>query len=141
MKRVPQRNEQCAHLQRLRAAYEAAGNPGISMDTKKKERLGNCSREGHLYTLEALKTSDHDFGSCAEGVIIPHRLDDIRRNVGSIQLGTSHDTSAFACESFRHWWDHSGRLHSPEATSILVLGDGGGSNGSRHHIFTQDLQA
>jgi Rhodopirellula transposase DDE domain len=64
-----------------------------------------------LYTLEELTTYDHDFGSFAEGVIIPHSFYDIRLNVGYIQLGTSHDTSEFACDSFRHWWYHYGRLH------------------------------
>jgi hypothetical protein len=140
MKRVPKRNEQFENIQRLKAEYEAAGNPIVSMDTKKKEQLGNFYRDGHLYTLEALTTYDHDFGSFAEGVIIPHSFYDIRLNVGYIQLGTSHDTSEFACDSFRHWWYHYGRLHYPEATSILVLCDGGGSNSSRHHIFKHDLQ-
>ena len=140
MKRVANRNEQFETLQRLKAKYEAAGNPIVSMDTKKKEQLGNFYRDGHLYTLEELTTYDHDFGSFAEGVIIPHSFYDIRLNVGYIQLGTSHDTSEFACDSFRHWWYHYGRLHYPAATSILVLCDGGGSNSSRHHIFKYDLQ-
>jgi hypothetical protein len=140
MKRVPKRNEQFENIQRLKAEYEAAGNPIVSMDTKKKEQLGNFYRDGHLYTLEALTTYDHDFGSFAEGVIIPHSFYDMRLNVGYIQLGTSHDTSEFACDSFRHWWYHYGRLHYPHATSILVLCDGGGSNSSRHYIFKHDLQ-
>jgi Rhodopirellula transposase DDE domain len=141
MKAVPHRNEQFENIQRLKAEYEAAGNPIVSMDTKKKEYVGNFYREGHLYTLEALRTYDHDFNSFAEGVIIPHSLYDIRRNIGYIQLGTSHDTSAFACDSFRRWWYPYGRFHYPHATSILVLCDGGGSNSSRHYIFKQDLQA
>jgi Rhodopirellula transposase DDE domain len=141
MKRVPQRNEQCATLQRLKAEYEAAGKPIVSMDTKKKEPLGNFYRDGHLYTLEALKTYDPELGSCAAGVIIPHSFYDMRLNVGYLQLGTSHDPSAFACDSFRHGWYHYGRLHYPEATASLVLCDGGGSNSSRHHIFKHDLQS
>ena len=141
MKRVPKRDEQFKTIQRLKAEYEAAGNPIVSMDTKKKEQLGNFYRDGHLYTLEELKTYDHDFSSFSEGVIIPHSFYDIRLNIGYIQLGTSHDTSEFACDSFRHWWYHYGRFHYPDATSILVLCDGGGSNSSRHHIFKQDLQA
>lgn len=141
MKRVPKRNEQFENILRLKAEYKAAGNPIVSMDTKKKEQLGNFYRDGHLYTLEELKTYDHDFASFSEGVIIPHSLYDTRLNVGYIQLGTSHDTSEFACDSFRHWWYHYGRLHYPNATSILVLCDGGGSNSSHHYIFKQDLQA
>ena len=88
-----------------------------------------------------LCTYDHDFNSFAEGVIIPHSLYDIQRNVGYIQLGTSHDTSEFACDSFRRWWYSYGCFHYPNATSILVLCDGGGSNNSRHYFFKQDLQA
>ena len=141
MKQVPNRNEQFENILRLKAAYAAAGNPIVSMDTKKKEYLGNFYREGHLYTLEALRTYDHDFNSFAEGVIIPHSFYDLRLNVGYIHLGTSHDTSEFACDSFRHWWYTYGRFHYPDATSILVLCDGGGSNSSRHYIFKKDLQA
>ncbi|MBC8448593.1 MAG: ISAzo13 family transposase [Chloroflexi bacterium] len=141
MKQVPHRNEQFETIARLIAAYEAAGNPIVSLDAKKKEHLGNFYRAGHLYTLEELQTYDHDFTSQAEGVIIPHGLYDLRLNIGYIQLGTSHDTSEFACDSFRYWWYTYGRYHYPQATSILVLCDGGGSNSSRHYIFKADLQA
>jgi hypothetical protein len=141
MKAVKHRNEQFETIQRLKDEYEAAGNPIVSMDTKKKEYLGNFYRNGHLYTLEELRAYDHDFPSFAQGIIIPHSLYDVRLNVGYIQLGTSHDTSEFACDSFRKWWSTYGRVHYPDATSILVLCDGGGSNSSRHHIFKQDLQS
>ena len=123
------------------ANYRAAGNPIVSMDTKKKEHLGNFYRAGHLYTREELQTYDHDFTSFAAGVIIPHSLYDLDLNIGYIQLGTSHDTSEFACDSFRHWWYTYGQQNYPHATSILVLCDGGGSNSSRHYIFKADLQA
>jgi len=141
MKQVPNRNAQFENIQRLKAEYEAAGNPIVSMDTKKKEYVGNFYRDGHVYTLEELRTYDHDFNSFAEGVIIPHSLYDMHLNVGYLQLGVSHDTSEFACDSFRHWWYGYGRFHYPDATSILVLCDGGGSNSSRHYLFKQDLQA
>jgi hypothetical protein len=110
------------------------------MDTKKKEMLGNFYRGGKLYTLEELRAYDHDFKSFSEGDIIPHCFYDVRLNVGYIQLGTSHDTGEFACDSFRHWWYNHGRLNYPDATSILVLCDGGGSNSSRQYLFKQDLQ-
>ena len=139
-KDIPHRNEQFEYIARLKAKYEAAGNPVISLDTKKKERLGNLYRDGHLYTLEELRTYDHDFVSLAEGVIIPHSLYDYCLNIGYIQIGTSHDTSEFACDSFRHWWYTYGQKLYPNATSILVLCDGGGSNSSRYYIFKQDLQ-
>jgi transposase len=141
MKQVANRNAQFENIARLIAEYQAAGNPVISMDTKKKEYLGNFYRDGHLYTLEELQTYDHDFTSFATGIIIPHSLYDIGLNVGYIQLGTSHDTSEFACDSFRHWWYSYGRHQYPKATSILVPCDGGGSNSSRHYIFEQDIQA
>jgi hypothetical protein len=140
MKAVEHRNEQFENIQRLKDEYEAAGNPIVSMDTKKKEYLGNFYRDGHLYTLEEIRAYDHDFTSFADGIIIPHSLYDVRLNVGYIQLGTSHETSEFACDSFRQWWYTYGCGHYPQATSILVLCDGGGSNSSRHHIFKQDLQ-
>lgn len=141
MKQVANRNAQFENIARLIAEYQAAGNPVVSMDTKKKEYLGNFYRDGHLFTLEELQTYDHDFTSFAEGILIPHSLYDVTLNIGYIQLGTSHDTSEFACDSFRHWWYTYGKLQYPNATSILVPCDGGGSNSSRHFIFKQDLQA
>lgn len=140
MKAVKHRNAQFENMQRLKDAYAATGNPIVSMDTKKKALRGNFYRAGHLYTLEELRAYDHDCKSFAQGVIIPHSLYDVRLNVGYIQLGTSHDTSAFACDSFRTGWWTYGCVHYPHATAILVLCDGGGSNSSRHHIFKQDLQ-
>lgn len=138
---IKHRDEQFKNIARLKAEFKAAGNPIVSMDTKKKEYLGNFYREGHLYTLSELHTYDHDFHSYAEGVIIPHSLYDLQFNVGYIQLGTSHDTSEFAADSFRLWWTTYGRHLYPKATAILVLCDGGGSNSTRQHLFKQDLQA
>lgn len=138
---IKHRDEQFKNIARLQAEFRAAGNPIVSMDTKKKEYLGNFYREGHLYTLNERHTYDHDFHSYAEGVIIPHSLYDLPLNVGYIQLGTSHDTGEFACDSFRWWWTTYGRQRYPKATAILVLCDGGGSNSTRQHLFKQDLQA
>ena len=140
MRAVPLRNEQFENILRLRNEFEAAGNPVLSMDTKKKEHLGNFYRKGHLYTLEELQTYDHDFTSFADGVIIPHSLYDLRHNIGYIQLGTSHDTSEFAADSLRLWWYTYGRILYPNATAILILCDGGGSNDARHFLFKEDLQ-
>jgi len=138
---IPHRNAQFENIARLTAAYKAAGNPVLSMDTKKKEALGNFYRDGHLYTLEPVLTNDHDFTSSATGRIIPHSLYDEELNIGYIQIGTSHDTSEFVCDSLRHWWYTYGQHHSPPATSILLKCDGGGSNDARHYVFKQDLQA
>lgn len=140
MQEVPNRNEQFENIARLIAEYKASGNPMVSMDVKKKEYLGNFYRDGQLYTLTALQTYDHDFANFAQGVLIPHAIYDLIRNTGYINLGTSKDTTEFACDCFRNWWYNEGRFQYPNATSILVLCDGGGSNSSRYYIFKEDLQ-
>ena len=119
--------------------YKELGNPVISMDTK-KELIGSLYRAGRLYTQEEVKVYDHDWPSLAEGVVIPHGLYDLARNEGYIQIGTSHDTGEFACDSLQYLWQHHGVIHYPDAVSILLLCDGGGSNSSRHYLFKQDLQ-
>ena len=139
MQQVENRDEQFQNIARLRQEYEQAGNPVMSMDTKKKEYLGNFYRDGHLYTRDTILTNDHDFISFADGVVIPHALYDLRHNHGYIHLGTSKDTSQFACEHIRTWWQQYGLILYPHATSILILCDGGGSNSSRYFIFKQDL--
>jgi hypothetical protein len=141
MKQVPDRNEQFENIAALVAEFEASPNPVVSMDTKKKEYLGNFYRAGQLYTRSELQTWDHDFLSFAEGVIIPHGIYDLKRNQAYLNLGTSKDTSEFACDSLRQWWLAQGQFDYPQATSILILCDGGGSNSSRHYIFKQDLLA
>jgi len=103
--------------------------------------IGNLYREGRLYTQETIEVFDHDWTSLAEGVIIPHGLYDVTLNVGYVQIGTSHDTGEFACDSLRHWWWQYGQAHYRLAGSILLLCDGGGSNSSRQYLFKQDLQA
>jgi hypothetical protein len=140
MKQVPDRNEQFENIIKLTAEYNAAGNPVISVDTKKKENIGNFYRDGHLYTQQEVHTYDHDFSSFAKGVIIPHSIYDQKHNTGYINLGTSKDTGQFACDSLRIWWYNHGRYNYPQATSILILCDGGGSNSSRHYLFKEDLQ-
>lgn len=141
MGEVPHRDEQFEKIAWLKQRYQASSrNPIISMDTKKKEFLGELFREGRVYANGPNVVFDHDFPSFALGKIIPHGLYDVKRNVGHITLGTSHDTSEFACDSFRRWWQRHGRYAWPLADSILLLCDGGGSNNCRHHLFKQDLQ-
>jgi hypothetical protein len=140
VKTVPHRDEQFRNIERLIAEFRAKGDPIISFDSKKKEYLGNFYRAGHLYTREELHAYDHDFNAYAEGVVIPHGIYDLLHNIGYIHIGTSKDTSQFACDCFRSWWLQYGRSLYPNATSILALCDGGGSNGSRHYIFKEDLQ-
>jgi hypothetical protein len=103
--------------------------------------IGNLSRNGKIYTTETIEVFDHDFPSLAEGVAVPHSIYDLAQNKAYVTIGTSRDTSEFACDSIRLWWNNHGRLLYPDATSILMLMDGGGSNSSRHYIFKQDLQA
>jgi len=135
------RNSQFERIAELRKSYEGSGNPVISVDTKKKELIGNLSRGGKIYTTETIEVFDHDFTSLAEGVAIPHTIYDTVLNKAYVTIGTSRDTSEFACDSIRQWWNFCGRLLYLNATSILMLMDGGGSNSSRHYIFKQDLQA
>ncbi|MEG4029952.1 MULTISPECIES: ISAzo13 family transposase [unclassified Microcoleus] len=110
------------------------------MDTKKNEFIGNLYRAGSLYTTEAITTFDHDFWSLAEGKVVPHGIYDLQHNRGYLNLGISKDTSEFACESIKLWWVNYGTLIYPQADSILINCDGGGSNNSNHHIFKSDLQ-
>lgn len=140
IKTVPNRDAQFVKIEALVAKYMASDNPIISLDTKKKEYLGNFYRAGHLYTREELHAFDHDFSSLAEGIIIPHGIYDRKKNIGYIHLGTSKDTSQFACDCIRSWWLLHGLALYQKATSILVQCDGGGSNGSRNYIFKEDLQ-
>ena len=86
-----------------------------------------------------MTTFDHDWPSLATGVAIPHGLYDLKRNHGFVTLGTSHDTSEFACDSLRWWWQTYGRHAYPAATSLLLLCDGGGSNRSNTYLFKLDL--
>ena len=140
MKEVPYRNEQFENIARFRAEYEAKGWPIISMDTKKKEDLGNFYRDGRLYTIDAVKTWDHDFKSFATGVAIPHGIYDPAKNWAYINVGKSKDTTEFACDCLRNWWYNAGQYDYPHTPSILLQCDGGGSNMSSSYLFKEDLQ-
>jgi hypothetical protein len=134
------RNEQFENIDSIRSLYLQNGNPIISMDSKKKELLGNLYREGHCYSTGIIEVYDHDFPYLADGAVIPHTLYDIKNNSALVNIGTSKDTSEFACDSIKLWWTSMGNKLYPNATSILILADGGGSNSSRHYIFKEDLQ-
>lgn len=136
----PDRNAQFLRIAEFKKEYFASLNPLMSIDTKKKELLGNYYRDGKLYTKEMLGTFDHDFPSFADGVVIPHGLYDLKLNRGYLHLGTSHDTSEFACDAVEDWWWRFGRELYPQATSLLLLCDGGGSNSSRTYLFKAALQ-
>ena len=112
----------------------------LSVGTLKKEFIGNFYRDGKLYTQETVLTFDHDFPSLADGVVIPYGLYDLKHNYGYVALGTSHDTSEFACDCLRQWWWTYGQHPYPNATSLLLLCDGGGSNSSRTYLFKAELE-
>jgi len=137
----PDRDAQFERIGELKEQYLAAGNPVFSVDTKAKEPLGQLFRQGRVWTQKAFQAFDHDFPSWATGVIIPHGIFDLARNCGHLNLGLSHDTSQFACDSFRWYWNRIGQRCYPQAPSILWLCDGGGSNSASQYLFKQDLQA
>lgn len=139
-KQHPDRNPQFENIARLKAEYLAKGQPVISMDTKKKEMIGNFYRKGTLYTREPIQTLDHDFPSYSEGKIVPHGLYDSALNKAHMNLGTSCDTTEFACDSVEHWWKNYGKQDYPHATQLLLQCDGGGSNPSNSNLFKQELQ-
>ena len=138
--RHPDRNAQFENIARLKQEYLETGQPVVSMDTKKKELLGNFYRDGKLYTQETIEVFDHDFPSAASGAVFPHGLYDMDLNRGHINLGTSHETSEFACDSIERWWLQFGRNQYPQATRLLLLCDGGGSNSSSRYVFKEELQ-
>jgi hypothetical protein len=138
--RNPNRNAQFENIARLKKEYLDAGLPVISMDTKKKELLGDFFRDGKIDTRETIETNDHDFVSMGAGTVIPHGLYDVGKNKGFIHLNTSHDTSELACDSLAAWWDQQGRDDYPRAEKLLLLCDGGGSNSATMYLFKEDLQ-
>jgi len=136
----PHRDAPLRHLAPLIQALLAAGNPVLRIDTTKKAYLGTLYRDGKVSCQPALKAFDHDVPSLAHGVIMPHGLDDLARHQGWMHLGLSRDTTAFACESVRLLWHRDGRRLSPNASAILLLCDGGGSNSGHKHLCKEDLQ-
>lgn len=115
------------------------------MDLKSRERLGDFFRSGTLWTRQTIRVFDHDFAEFAQGAVLPHGLYDLKLNRGYIHLGTSHDTSEFACDCLKDWWERFGRAAYPEARSIVLLCDGSGSNpadndNGQAHLFQADVQ-
>jgi Rhodopirellula transposase DDE domain len=135
-----QRDAQFEYIARLKREYLAAGWPVLSLDTKKRELIGPFYRYGWLYSQVRQRVYDHDFPRFADGVVIPHGIFDLRYNRGYVHLGTSHDTSAFACDCLGRWWEGHGQLLYPRTEEILLLCDGGGSNSARTYLFKADLQ-
>ena len=137
----PDRDAQFQNIAKIKAGYLAAGDPVISIDTKKKELIGNFARDGHTHTQAPVDVLDHDFPSAGTGKLIPHGIYDLARHEGYIHLNTSHDTSEFCGDSIARWWERHGHQHYPDARRRLLLGDGGGSHAANHPRFKEDLPA
>jgi hypothetical protein len=143
--RHPDRNAQFETIARIKAEYLASADPILSIDLKARELLGNFFRTGTLWTRATIRVFDHDFAEFAQGVVLPHGIYDLKQNRGYIHLGTSHDTSEFSCDCLKDWWERFGRLAYPNARSLLLLCDGGGSNpadndNGQAHLFRTDVQ-
>jgi Rhodopirellula transposase DDE domain len=134
------RDAQFENIARIKQDYLGSPDPILSIDTKKRELLGTFYRDGRVYTRQGPLAFDHDFPSYADGVVIPYGLYDLKRNFGYLSVGTSHDTTEFACDSIGWWWENYGRSLYPEARSVCLLCDGGGSNSADKYLFKEDLQ-
>jgi hypothetical protein len=138
----PDRNAQFAHINAQINAFQAAGQPTISVDTKKKELVGDFKNGGR----ELRPKGDpepvrvHDFMLPELGKVAPYRVYDIAANAGWINLGITSDTAAFAVESIRRWWQALGQSRYPSANRILITADCGGSNGARVRLWKTELQ-
>jgi hypothetical protein len=116
-------------------------SPVISIDCKKKERLGNLYREGKCYCTKAIKVYDHDYEHLCQGKVIPHGIYDLQTNTGYISIGSSSETAGFVIDNLLWWWEEHGIHHYPDAKNILLLCDAGGANSYRHFIFKYKLMA
>lgn len=139
-KEVHGRDQQFQTIAGLKEDYQARGLPILSVDTKKKEFIGQFYRDGKSYCEESVKVCDHDFPSLAEGRVVPHGIYDVTFNKGYLSIGNSKDTSEFLCDNLRYYWEHQIRQDYPQAKEILLLMDGGGSNSCLHYIVKEDLQ-
>lgn len=134
----PQRDEQFEHISELRRWYERRHWPVISVDTKKKELLGEFFRPGRAYTNGLLHVQDHDFVN-SQHRLVPYGVFDTASNEALMYLALGSDTSELACDAIWRWWQRLGRRRYWHASGLLLLCDCGGSNGNRHHRFKEDL--
>ncbi len=138
----PDRNAQFEHINESVRRQIEDGNPSISVDTKKKEKIGDFKNNGQelrpKYDPEEVRS--HDFIDKVLGKVSPYGVYDIEKNKGWVSVGISHDTGAFAVNTIRTWWNEMGQPLYPNATSILITADGGGSNGYRLRLWKVELQ-
>ena len=138
------RDAQFLHINKQCDLFEKNKNPIISIDCKKKEKLGNFKNNGKEWTgkgkIDETQVNAYDFTSLAKGTVAPYGIYDVLKKKGFINVGIDHDTAAFAVESIRRWWKAYGKNLYPVATGILITADGGGSNGVRNKLFKRELQ-
>jgi hypothetical protein len=137
----PERDEQFRYIASQRETFSAAGLPIISVDTKHKELIGNFRSNGKAWCKKAEQVDEHDFPSAAECRAVPFGIYELIRNKGHVYVGVSNDTPEFAVVSIAKWWEQEGRVAYPKADQLLILADGGGSNGCRARAWKCNLQA
>jgi len=138
----PDRDAQFQFIAARAKAFQEQGQPVISVDTKKKELVGPYKNEGRAYRPEGdpVKVKTHDFMDKELGKVAPYGVYDLQNNEAWVNIGTDHDTAAFAVESIRHWWLMMGKARYQNATRLMINADGGGSNGSRVRLWKVELQ-
>ena len=138
----PDRDAQFRHINRQVKLALAQGHPVISVDTKKKELVGNYENKGRQWrkTGAAKRVQGHDFPQPAVPRAYPYGIYDLGRNTGFVNVGTDHDTATFAVASIRGWWRHEGRRLYATSAQLLITADGGGSNGYRLRLWKWELQ-
>jgi transposase len=138
------RDQQFHYINRKAQRYLKQGEPVISVDTKKKELVGDFKNGGREWQLkgqpEAVRVHDFQIREPGKGKVSPYGVYDLGRNVGWVSVGVDHDTAAFAVESIRRWWRWMGSSSYPEARRLLITADSGGSNGSRVRLWKWELQ-
>jgi hypothetical protein len=138
----PDRDAQFRHINREVSRALAQGQPVISVDTKKKELVGNFENKGRQWRskLAAERVQSHDFPDPTVPRAYPYGIYDLGQNTGFVNVGTDHDTATFAVASIRGWWRHEGRHLYPASDRLLITADGGGSNGYRLKLWKLELQ-
>jgi transposase len=139
----PDRDAQFRYISEQASAHQAAGDPVVSVDTKKKELVGAFGNGGREWRPEGdpARVSTHDFPDPELGKAIPYGVYDVAANAGWVSVGTDHDTAAFAVESVRRWWNSAGKAAYPGASRLLITADAGGSNGYRTRAWKAELAA
>lgn len=139
-KQHPDRDAQFRYINAQAKAFMRAGDPAISVDTKKKELVGNFKNPGQTWRRKDKVVNVHDFPTQAQGKAIPYGVYDIQGNTGIVNVGITHDTAEFAVESIAKWWKTLGRRCYRRSQRLLICADSGGSNGSRTRLCKVALQ-